>query len=200
MTFNDNDFSINDSLAKREFRYRYQDVREVAIRNRALHMDLRFSNGTRERLVSSYLQNIANELKLRNDAVAVTFETYAVRFELGSQALRERLNKSSTLARANAAVGAATGFVRPSQQISPEIAQVSDKYRDALLVQEQQIDQISDVLGDLHYQAHAIVCTLFRLPFFTFFSFSFSFFSFFLSFFFFVILLSKKFYVSIYLL
>jgi len=158
LTINDSDFFFRDSVEKKDFYYKYSEVKEICLRNRAMHMDLRFHNGKRERLVSGYNQLITNEFFLRAPTILVTFETHAIRFEFGDSRLRERLSKGSKLARANNAVDGSSAFLRHrgQNQISAEVATASDRYKADLMVQEQHLDQISDYLCDLHVMANSI--------------------------------------------
>jgi len=162
LTIMDSAFFIHDNLENKDYSFRYTEIKYIVIRNRALHLDLRFHNGKRERIVSGYSQHITNELSLRagNDC-SVVFETYATHFEYGMPELRERLSKVSSLARANESVGGYNGFVRRSHSgVSAEVQTASDTYRNDLLVQEQHIDQISELLGDLGYMTNAIGMTV----------------------------------------
>ena len=130
------------------------------MRNRALHLDLRFRNGKRERLVSAYTQQIVNEMVLHGES-EVFFETNALHFEYGNPDLRPSLNKRAQLARASEGLGGAAGFLRRgTAQTSYEVQTASDRYKADLLQQEQHVDQINDLLGDLRYMTNAISVTV----------------------------------------
>ena len=154
------EFCVHDGKDARDYRYRYADVKCAVVRNRALHLDLRFRDGKRERVVSAYTQQIVNEMALRGEC-EVFFETNAPPFEYGSPELRTCLNKRAQLARASEGLGGAAGFLRRgTAQTSYDVQTASDRYRADLVRQEQHVDQINDLLGDLHYMTSAIGVTV----------------------------------------
>jgi hypothetical protein len=162
LIFTEMNFTITEELPNKTktIIYRYPEVKEIAVRNRSLHIDLRFHNGTRERIISGYSQLIANEITLRSPSTCVTFETHALHFEYGNPDLRERMLKTGKLARANEQF-TGSSFLRRrgggiQEQGSAEVQSASERYRSDLIQQENDVNTINDLLGDLHYMTNAI--------------------------------------------
>eukprot|EP01107_Rhizomastix_libera_P015473 TRINITY_DN5859_c0_g1_i2.p1 TRINITY_DN5859_c0_g1~~TRINITY_DN5859_c0_g1_i2.p1 ORF type:complete len:431 (-),score=115.97 TRINITY_DN5859_c0_g1_i2:708-2000(-) len=161
VTISEATFCIQDDDAKKTLEFRYSELKEACIRTRPQHLDLRFHDGKRERMVTSYIQLIVNEIALRAPSVQISFEPLSKTFEYGDVKLRQKLSKNSKTARAQAKVEGGSAFIRHNQAgPSIEAQTASSRFKEDLLEQDRHIDMISDNLADMHYMARAMGSTL----------------------------------------
>lgn len=154
--------------AKKNCIWSYDKIQSAVIRARHQHMDIKYAHDSsimtrvrfsdpkleRFRLCSSYLQGIVNELSLRVKSLAVVFETGARQFSYGKPVYSQR-----------APQGSKNGFFRrgPQKPITETIlTNVDDKTKQELLQQEQDLEDLSSVLGDLHMIGTAMGCEIDR--------------------------------------
>jgi hypothetical protein len=146
-----------DVLIDKAYSYKYSEVAAVVLRARPEHADLRFFTETgkeRFRFMSSYLQIVANEIILRtkSDQVQVIFEPGSNKFDYG----RARISVQPPN---NRDTGATGGFFRKENQIKTSSLlseNASEETRQALNEVDKNLDDIFDVLGDLHQVGKAI--------------------------------------------
>eukprot|EP00013_Stygamoeba_regulata_P007825 CAMPEP_0177678028 /NCGR_PEP_ID=MMETSP0447-20121125/28769_1 /TAXON_ID=0 /ORGANISM="Stygamoeba regulata, Strain BSH-02190019" /LENGTH=547 /DNA_ID=CAMNT_0019186961 /DNA_START=102 /DNA_END=1746 /DNA_ORIENTATION=- len=139
----------------------YDMVDEVVLRARPQHVDVRFKDKTpRFRMMSAHVQAIVNELVIRARALGETpkvlFEPNAKQFHYGTYRLALS-GSSMSKAGGEGAEGGATdaasaGFIRPKIKASELLSQNADaETRRALDMQDQHLDQIIDVVDDIHH-------------------------------------------------
>jgi len=153
LLFDENEFSCidpdTDRLISEEMIYNYDLVDKIVMRARREHMDIRFNNDKpRFRLMSSYLQIITNEIVLRckKDQVQVIFEPSVEKFEYGNPKI---ITKQTPSIRKNIT----SGFFHrvESRQTSSLLSDnVDDQTKQDLDETDKDLDQISNLLGDLN--------------------------------------------------
>jgi len=139
---------------EKDFQFLYESVDSLAVRARPLHLDFRFKDkrAPRFRLMSSYIQSIVNEFTLRAKSkvgeVPVIFEPGTRKFVYGK----------SIIPPPSAASGerkAGGGLFRKDNNVAlPSVFKnASDDIKQGVLQQEQDLQDISNILGDLHGMA-----------------------------------------------
>jgi len=134
---------------EKECNYTYESIDSIVIRARHLHVDIRFKGKTpRYRMFTSYIQAVVNEvvLRARNKVgdVSVVFEPGTKKFAYGSHSILPP-------AASNSGERKVAFFRRDAvPQASPLIRNAPEGIKQDLMKQEEDLDQISDILGDLH--------------------------------------------------
>jgi hypothetical protein len=141
------------------FSWSYDMVGEVVLRARPQHVDVRFKDKTpRFRMMTAHVQAVVNEIVIRARALSLTlkvvFEPNAKPFQYGTYRLA--LSGSSLTGKAGelgeGGDAAAAGFIRPKIKASELLSQTADdETRRALDLQDRHLDQIIDVVDDIHH-------------------------------------------------
>eukprot|EP01106_Pelomyxa_sp_JSP_P003061 TRINITY_DN1459_c0_g2_i2.p1 TRINITY_DN1459_c0_g2~~TRINITY_DN1459_c0_g2_i2.p1 ORF type:complete len:301 (-),score=96.30 TRINITY_DN1459_c0_g2_i2:126-1028(-) len=132
----------------------YDWVHQIVIRARPQHIDIRLAagKGDRQRMLTSYMQWVVCEFTARNSSVLVVFEPNAPSFEFKDQRIRHQ----STTNR-KTLVGRNGELIRAGHQLEdPLLKHAPASLRQDLKQQDQDLDQIHTVLGDLHGMATAM--------------------------------------------
>ncbi|KYQ96754.1 GRAM domain-containing protein [Tieghemostelium lacteum] len=136
--------------------FTFDQIDILQVRARPQHLDIRFKDQKlgRFRLASSFIQNIVNEIVLRSNgkygkAPKVVFEPGLKEFPYGDPIIRfipstGRQNQSALFTRAS------------SLGVSNVIKNASEDVKNALLEQDKDLDEISNLLGDIHGIARTI--------------------------------------------
>jgi len=140
--------------SQKDLQYTYEQLDSVAVRARPLHVDIRFKDKKtpRFRLMSSYVQAIVNEICIRAKpkigTVQVNFEPGTRKFSYGTTAIPLPTVDTGGGERK-------AGFFRKdgAATLPGVFKNASDDVKQAVLQQEQDLVQISGVLGDLHGMA-----------------------------------------------
>lgn len=149
------------SNSPQKYNYNYSTITKVIMRARPEHMDVRFNDGSRVRLMSSFLQILVNEFSLRLlGQLKVDFEAGSRKFDFGKPGLSEKVKiKESEAKQSNA-----SGFVRGGRgkpvSVSEQLStNVDDSTKKQIQQVEQNLDLISLGLRDLDVMARQIGTT-----------------------------------------
>lgn len=134
---------LNEGMKKiRGMSWQYEDVNEIVVRSRPLHLDLRFgTKSPRFRLVSSFIQPIVNEFFFRCPEAKVVFEPCLCHFEYGSDRIQV-----STVSRAQGG-GAFFSVKKSTADLLSDEVPVEVKM--AVRKQDEDLDQISYLVGEM---------------------------------------------------
>eukprot|EP01132_Coremiostelium_polycephalum_P007898 gene7898-9717_t len=145
----------NNKKPKPDGTFTYDQAESLVVRARPQHLDIRFSGrANRVRMASSYIQNIVNEFVLRSNgklgrSAKVIFEPGVKEFAYGSATIKyiPSVGRQKT--------GAL--FTRASTLgVSNVIKNAPEDVKNAMLEQDKDLDEISNLLGDIHGIAKAI--------------------------------------------
>jgi len=129
--------------------YGYVQVATIIVRARHQHVDIRFHDGTeRFRCCTSFVQAVVNEIVLRTKPgqVTVVHEPGTKKFQYGSLAIREQTLQASR----DDTWSAEGGFFQtPKSDVSKIISDAPDEVQTKLKMQDDQINTLADVVGDL---------------------------------------------------
>eukprot|EP00026_Physarum_polycephalum_P001563 Phypoly_transcript_01565.p1 GENE.Phypoly_transcript_01565~~Phypoly_transcript_01565.p1 ORF type:complete len:546 (-),score=84.07 Phypoly_transcript_01565:1662-3230(-) len=144
---------------EKDIRFQYENIESLWVRARPLHLDVRFKDKKvpRFRLMSSYVQSIVNEFCLRAKPkigeVSVIFEPGTRKFVYGTTRIPLPSDNTATGGERKAA------FFRKdagAPALPAAFKNASDETKQGILQQEQDLAQISDLLGDMHGMATTI--------------------------------------------
>jgi hypothetical protein len=143
-----------DKLIAPEYVYYYSEITQIIMRARPEHCDIRFQPQTRKqrfRLMSSYLQIMTNEIKLRAPnakEIEVTFEQGVLPFEYNHISI----SIQPTLSRTQQS----SGFFRSENQFRLSTLITTDaETKEDLHKVDRNLDQISRILGQVNSMAKA---------------------------------------------
>eukprot|EP01114_Cavostelium_apophysatum_P015389 TRINITY_DN4178_c0_g1_i1.p1 TRINITY_DN4178_c0_g1~~TRINITY_DN4178_c0_g1_i1.p1 ORF type:complete len:482 (+),score=140.25 TRINITY_DN4178_c0_g1_i1:93-1538(+) len=130
----------------------YDKIDQLVLRARHQHLDIRFKDKSRFRLCTSDIQAVVNELFLRSKSgqVSVVFEPGTRHFPYGKASLLSySIGKSAESKDGN--TSKTSGFFRrqPKSVTQNILKNVDDETKAQLLEQEKDLDEISNILGDL---------------------------------------------------
>jgi hypothetical protein len=134
---------LNESLSKiRGMTWQYEDVQELVIRSRPLHLDVRFgAKFPRFRLVSAYIQPIVNELYFRCTETKIMFEPGLRKFEYGDDRIEV------TTMRREQGGGAFFGIKKGTADLLSD--EVAVEVKMAVKKQDEDLDQITHLVGEM---------------------------------------------------
>lgn len=134
---------LNESMSKiRGMTWQYEDVLELVVRSRPLHLDVRFgAKLPRFRLVSSYIQPIVNELYFRCTETKIMFEPGLRKFDYGDDRI-----EVSTMSREQGG-GAFFGIKKGTADLLSD--EVSVEVKMAVKKQDEDLDQITHLVGEM---------------------------------------------------
>jgi len=148
--------NLTTKQVEKDHTFNYNQIDQIVIRARPFHLDVRFHGKTpRFRLMSSYIQAIVNEFVLKSKSIPpgplgylrIIFEPGIKKFSFGSPAINLPTSSSSNTTRKAA-------FFRqgaqPQNTVFIQKMDVDQETKNQLLEQEKDLDQISNLLGDLH--------------------------------------------------
>ncbi|KAH3757276.1 delta-aminolevulinate dehydratase [Pelomyxa schiedti] len=133
----------------------YDTIHQIVVRARPQHVDIRFpaNKGERMRMMTSYMQWVLCEFHKRAPTALIVFEPNAPRFEYEDPHLLERC--ATNRKTKSGAAGAVT-----AKGVDPLIKSAPSHLQAALLEQDRDLDEITDVIGDLHGMASAMTGTI----------------------------------------
>lgn len=150
-------FCVNtDSLVMKQYTYGYVQVSSIIMRARHQHVDIRFHDGTdRFRCCTSFVQAVVNEIVLRTKPgqVTVVHEPGTKQFQYGSLAIRDQTLQAS---RDNTWSAEGGFFQAPKADSSKIITNAPEEIKDQLKKQDDQINALTDVVGDFGAITNAI--------------------------------------------
>jgi len=146
LRFEDSQFSAltENSRAQKGKVWSYSSVKEIVIRSRPLHLDIRFGKD-RFRLASSLIQAIVNEFYFRVDVCSIIFETGIKKFDYGSDVIVAVSTSRNELT--GSAGGAYFGVKKDTADLLSD--NVGEDVKQALRQQDRNVDQIRYLVGEM---------------------------------------------------
>jgi len=158
LRFGDHRFHCVDTshTKVKNYDYSYDQVSCIIMRARHQHVDIRFHDGTeRFRCCTSFVQAVVNEIVLRTKPgqVVVIHEPGTKKFQYGSLAIREQTLQAS---RDNTWSAEGGFFQAPKANSAGLVSNAPDEIQMQLKMQDDQINTLSNVVGDIRTMNKAI--------------------------------------------
>lgn len=128
-------------------KFPYDEIVNIVMRARHLHVDIRFKspNNPRLRFMSSHLQTITNEIVMRTEPgqILVAFEPGTTVFEYGSFKIADKISGKDKLE----STGGGFGRRGAGPSLLTQVA--SKEVREEIASQERDLDLLENIVGDL---------------------------------------------------
>ncbi|KAH3759813.1 delta-aminolevulinate dehydratase [Pelomyxa schiedti] len=135
----------------------YDSLQQIVVCSRPQHMEIKFREGKGEpvKICTAYMQWILSEFHVRAPTASVDFQPNAPRFDY-----KDQFVLAACKLQRKKKPGSDTPIGTAPKGVDPLIAKAPSHLQAQLLEQDRDLDQINDVLGDLHGMASGMTVAI----------------------------------------